>query len=282
MILINNEMVPENQAFISVKDRGFRLGDGVFETIPVYEGVPYQWELHENRLKQGLMATRINFDVSGLKNICGKLLNQNKLANCILRIAITRGEGGKGYLPPENPCPNIVIETLPMAEKIINPVSLWLSSVRKIPPYSLPVHVKTMQGLNSTLARMEAMDNNCFESLMLGQDDYITECSSANIFWIKGDMIFTPSLESGILPGITRDAIIRIAPYKINEGKFKVKDLENAEEVFITNSAWRIVKINELKPLNFKWKTGRVTGAIQELLESDIKKYVSSQKSALG
>ena len=113
-VYLNHTLLAADQAVVSVQDRGFKYGDGVYETIGVHGDVPYQFELHIERLASALKAIRIDFDTTGLKDQCRQLLHKNQCENGILRIQITRGSGSRGFLPFQSSAPTVFIETLPM------------------------------------------------------------------------------------------------------------------------------------------------------------------------
>lgn len=271
---INGKFVAGKDATISIKERGFRFGDGVFETIRIYGGIPYQWELHQQRLSSGLDAVKIKVATNGLKKTADALIKKNKIKNGILRISVSRGVGSQGYLPL-NCTPTVVMETGDLSKTPAKPVDLWLSSYQKLSINALPSNAKTMQGLNSTLARMEAQENKCFEALQVNADRQICECSSGNIFWFNGDVLYTPALSCGLVAGTTRAAILRLSKYKTVEGKFLVDELSHADEVFICNAAWQILSVKNLKPLGFTWQATEKTKEIHAQLKKDIKRYAA-------
>lgn len=275
---VNDKFVPSSEAVISVDDRGFRFGDGLFETIAVFGGVPYQWELHMLRLEAGLRAFNMPFDQSILRPLCVRLLSQNKITDGFLRIAISRGSGSRGYLPlrRDRQQPTLVIEASPRPNAERVPSNLWLSNFRKPPPECLPVHTKMAQGLNSTMARMEARERGCFEALQLTIDDYICEGSSCNIFWFMNGVLYTPSTSCGLLNGTTRLALIRLSPYPVEQGEYELNVLRDAEEVFVTNSAWQVKSVQSLQPMGLSWERFHVADEMQMLLEQDIAEYVAS------
>ena len=219
-----------DKAIISTADRGFRFGDGIFETIAVYSSVPYQLEWHLERLKAGLAAI--------------------KIANPNLKSA----------------------DIVEMPES----ATLFFSTYLKPSLKSLPVNFKLAQGLNSTLARLEAQEKGCFEALQMSSDGSVCEASSANIFWVKGDAIFTPALSTGCLMGSARAALLRLA--KIEEVTALVADIRTADEVFLTNANWQILPVIELKPMGWKWKIGKQTAQLHERLKADIANYVQQHK----
>jgi branched-chain amino acid aminotransferase len=250
-IFVNNNFYLESEAKISVKDRGFRFGDGVFETLDYQNGEICHWNLHKKRLDEGLKALKIEFNSENLHSNIIKTFERNGLKSGSARIAITRGEGSRGYLPTYQLLCNIVIET---AEKPViskKPVKLCVSNIRKIPSECLPVKYKISQGLNSTLARIEATEKGFFDCLMLNTKGLIAECSSSNIFWRVGNKIYTPSLECDILNGVIRQVIIEklanSTDYELIECKAKLKALKKADEVFITNSSFKILPVEQIE-----------------------------------
>src|SRR5262249_9052616 len=135
-VIINNRLLPGSEATISIQDRGFKFGDGLFETLRVHRGVPYQFAMHLARLHSGLTALRIDADLTDIPAQCRELLRKNAVEDGLLRIQITRGSGSRGYLPmPETP-PSVVIETAPLPQLPRTSLALWLSSYRKIPTAS--------------------------------------------------------------------------------------------------------------------------------------------------
>jgi len=159
-----------------------------------------------------------------------------------------------------------VIETIDKIAYTYQPVDLFVSSYVKIPSACLPTSAKTMQGLNSTLARIEAQEKNCFEALMLNIDGYIAEGSSCNIFWVKGEKIYTPSLDCDVLPGVMRDVVIRNSPFDVEEGKFNIEELFDADEVFLTNVAWVVAPVKSVKPDKFSWKSFECAANIRSVI----------------
>ena len=268
--IFNGELIEENCARISPQDRGFRYGDGIFETLRVHNGAPYQFAWHMRRLAQGLAAIRIMYDVQALAGYCRVLLEKNNITNGLIRIHISRGVGGRGYLPDSHMTPTLLIETMPEPEKPAKPIVIWHSSYQKISLASLPTNSKISQGLNSTLARMEAADNQCFDALLLNEKNELCETSSANIFWVRNNEIYTPSLECGALEGSIRAAVIRLSPYKIYEVKAAIEELKEADEVFITNAAWKILSVSELRPSGKKWQNTLITAELLSRLNKDI------------
>jgi len=271
--LINGRTVPAAKAVISVQDRGFRYGDGVFETIAVHGGVPYQFDWHMTRLAEGLRSIKIPFVVDSLRGHCRQLLRKNKLDAGVLRIQVTRGIGNRGYLPGKAGA-MFVIETMPMPPVPQAPVTLLQSSYSRVSARALPVRYKLSQGLNSTLARLEAAENECFDALLLNEHGQVCETSSANIFWFRKDTLYTPSLSCGVLEGATRSAVMRLSPYPLKEVTAAgIETLMQAEAVFITNTVWKTIAVNRLLPSKCHWNSEEITIQFHRLLTQDRKNY---------
>ncbi len=275
---LNHTLIPSHEALIPVTDRGFRFGDGVFETIRVHQGVPYRFEWHMERLIAGLKATHIPFDVNGLQAECANLLKRNQCSEGLLRIQITRGSSGSGYLPADG-TPTCLIETLPLTPAPAEPISLFLSSYRRIPAACLPVSAKLAQGMNSTLARMEAREHGCFEALQLNTSGIIAECSSSNIFWMKGNTLYTPALDAGVLDGSMRAAILSLYPHTIHETHADMDALAGADAVCITNSAWLALDVSSLQPLQNTWNSADMARMLNQHIHDDMQLHVAAHRS---
>lgn len=266
---VKDGFVPENDARISIAERGFRFGDGVFETIRVQNKAFYQLDSHISRLRRGLEALKMDADTTALPEICRELLQRNKVKEGILRLSVSRGVGSTGYLPRVSGGVTLVVETLPLPAFPQKPVDVWIGSAHRVSNASLG-GAKTMQGLNSTLARMEAVEQGCFEALMLTDDETIGEGSSANIFWYRDGMLYTPDVRAGIVSGTIRGAVLRLSPYPVQTGVFTLQELLLAEEVFFTNVAWLVLPVREIKPLGKRVMAHGVSAQLRQLLIEDI------------
>lgn len=278
-IIRNNELVQAENASVSIHDRGFRYGDGVFETIPVAGGVPYRFEWHMGRLARGLAAIRIAYDSTQLQPQCRQLLRANALSEGLLRIQVTRGVGSRGYLP-ESAEPTCIIETAPLPAVPDMPLALWLSKLHKVPTTALPVRYKLCQGLNSTLARLEAADQHCADSLLLNAEGHICETSSCNVFWVKDNALFTPALECGVLEGATRAAILELAPCPVHEVRAGVDALAASDAVFITNAVWILRPVGLLKPSGLQWPPHPLVVALMQRLQENRRAYARTHAAA--
>lgn len=253
---LNGRLVRADRAAIALADRGFRFGDGAFETIRFERGIPYQWELHIARLNAGLAALRITPPDIHWPHYAALVIKRNKVSEGFLRISVSRGVGSRGYLPhPPGMPATWGIEYLLPVDAPNAPYHLWLSTIAKIPPQCLPTQHKISQGLNSTLASMEACENQCDEALQLTTDGLISETASANIFWIANNACYTPDLATGCLAGTTRDAVLRLSPIAIHHVSAGLSTLEKAEAAFITNTRLGVWSVASIEPAGWGFNT---------------------------
>ena len=268
---VKGRIVPENEAVISISERGFRLGDGVFETMRVAGGSIYARDLHLARLKQGLTALKINAgqEWETLPATIEQVITKNTMTDGIVRVSISRGIGSYGYLPFEATTPTCVIQVMPGLSGRVEPIDLWYAPAIQ----SSGIAYKSMQAMPYIMARMEAHEQGCFEALLLSKDGQIAETSSANIFWVRHNRLYTPSLAVGIVDGVMRRRVMAVSPYPVEEGHYTMEDIYGADEVFITNVAWLIVPVKAIlgEAVKQSFKTaGSVTEAVLKQIESDM------------
>ncbi len=254
-VSVNGEMVRADEACISIYDRGLRFGDGVFETIAVAYGVPYCWDLHQQRLFAGCDALRIPYKSAELRAHCDALIQKNNVVNGMLRIMVTRGVGSQGYLPVGSASPTVIIEATAVKQGCAehkNDLSLWVSSYKRLHPDTLPTQAKLMQGVNATLARMEAQDADCDEALMLDVNHHISEAASGNLLWMREGKYYTAHTDSGCLSGtmLAQLALLLTAP--VQPTLLPLEELQHIDALVMTNAikgavAVRIVRSNEIE-----------------------------------
>lgn len=271
-IFLNGQFLDEKDALVNVNERAVRFGDGIFETIPIYNSKPYLWRYHAQRLQTGLAALQIPL-VDDLFNDALALIKENAVTQGLLRLSMSRGGGSLGYLPypyPSDAPPTVIMQILPSPTPPTQPVALFLSSYEKTSPHALPTHCKLTQGVGSILARMEAVDKGCFEALQLAPGNMIAEASSCNIFWRKEGKLYTSSLSCGALAGVTRRRIMELSPYPVYDGKYPLEALHKADAVVLTNAALGIIPIGVLLPQNWLWKSEALARELNELRQTDI------------
>jgi branched-chain amino acid aminotransferase len=260
-VWLNRKIVPASQAKVSVFDRGILLGDGVYETVRVHRGKPFRWPPHRERLAHSLRMARIPLGgvLASLDEGLNRCLDANRLREARLRITVTRGEGNPGYQMIEGSPPSVIVAASPWSalgdEKYRNGVRVIVSQIRQTGRESLDPGLKSISRIHLVLARSEAEDRGAHEALLLGSGGEVREGTSSNLFLVKDGLLRTPSLECGILPGITREAILQLAPaagIPCRENRIEREDLASADEIFLTNTSWGALPVTRLD--------GRVVG----------------------
>ncbi|AUJ58691.1 aminotransferase class IV [Coxiella-like endosymbiont of Amblyomma americanum] len=251
-ILVNKNIISADAPAIHSNDRGFLLGDGIFETIKVEDGNFLFFQEHYYRLAMSASQLDIPFRCSliELRNQCQKLLKINSSPKiAALRITLTRGMSKTiGMQLPLTLSPTLVITITPYC--FIPPVStLYITNIKRNES-SFITQLKTLSRLELVLARQKAIKAGYQEGLILNTKGAITETSTGNLFVVIDKQIFTPRTEDGILPGITRSVIIKIAARiktPIIEKQLYPDDLLKASEIFQTNS---LVEIQSFSKIN--------------------------------
>lgn len=245
---LNGKLLPESEAKLPIADRGFRFGDGLFETIRLNGGVPYQWKWHLQRLSEGLAALRITPPPADWAKAAREVIQHNHATDGFLRLLVTRGAGSKGYLPLPNITAHWGIEYLPPTAVPSQPCKLFLSRQRRVGLNMLPANHKLAHGIGSTLALLEAQDYACDESLLLSAEGYLCEAAAANLFWVKDNQLFTPPLSTGCLNGSTRAAILRLNPNTTERKDATLEEFLAADGAFLSNVRLGIWPIAQLQP----------------------------------
>ena len=277
-IWINGRFFELNKAKISVFDRGFMYGDGAFETMRSYAGVIFKMDEHQKRLFTSLKILKIKapYTKTYLKGIIYDCLKVNKLQSAYIKIIITRGEGRFGIIHKDAFMPNVVI-----VAKAFDGYPDWMFDCG-ISSLLTGIHnecsvlagIKSLNYLPFIMARFKAKGEGFDDAILTNTKGYITEGATSNIFLVKLGNVITPSLASGILPGITRDVIIYIAralKIHVKEKAVSRKELLSADEVFFTNSLAEVLPVTRV---GSKWIGDGEVGPITKLLRISYQKQV--------
>lgn len=270
-MIVNGEIV--FQAKISAKDRGYTLGDGLFETIPLYSGKPFLLGKHMERMDKGAakIFLRLPMDEKEVeKGIETLLLEQPITDRGVARLTVTRGEGPRGYAIDErhNPTWTLDVNEYHEPDEAMrkNGVSLHPVSIRKNSGSPLCA-IKSTSALERILILDEAKKSGGYEALTLTTDGFISSGAAVNVFWVTKGKLYTPSVNCAILEGITRSVIIDIAEdegIEVIEGEFALDKLSEASEIFITNSLIEVLPVAQVKGFFNAPKPGPVTLALAE------------------
>ncbi len=284
-IYLNNRFVEKKDARVSVFDHGFLYGDGVYETLRVYQGRVFLLERHLERLRQS--CERISLDLSmkdeEWQSILRELLIRNRLEDAGLRITISRGEGEMGIDPRLCASPTVAVMAKPVVtyteQQREQGMSLHLASVKRNPECAQSPQIKAISFLNNILAKQEAIQVGADDALMLNLDDILAECTTSNIFFVKNKRMFTPAMECGILKGLTRDVVLELAVEQglsFEEGHYTIEQLLQADECFITNTGIEIMAVSRIGDCQIsQGRRGLITDNLQKAFHANLHRYLS-------
>jgi len=280
LVYVNGEMVPMREAKISVFDRGFQYGDGVFEGLRAYDGKIFKLREHTDRLFRSAKAINIEIPLSKeeFNEAVKRVVRENGFRDAHIKPQVTRGIAWKLGLDPRNTtAPNIVIPARPIGKSMFEAEKgfrLAVVSVRKIPALCLDPRIKSINYLVNIMARMEALASGADEAIMLDLHGYVSEGAGDNIFLVKGGELYTPPVQDA-LEGITRQTVIELAGrlgIRVHETRLTLYDVYNAEEIFITGSGAGIVSVTEVDRRRVsEGRMGPVTKMISEAYDEEVK-----------
>lgn len=249
--IVNGEL----NGLLSPHDRGVAYGDGVFTTMACRSETIELWSLHAQRLERDLERLHI---VLSLDDICANMmtlkatLTELQLSEGVFKVMITRGDGQRGYRYASGTSPTCCITYSAMPQHI----NQWRQDgihVRvcnqRLSTDPLP-GVKHLNRLQQVMARAEWADTFndvvVHEGLMLDEDDIVVEAIAANVFWVKGDVLYTPSLEQAGIRGVMRECILNQAEQlglNVQIGRFCLEDVLQSDELFISNSLLHVAQV---------------------------------------
>ena len=255
IVFVNGEFLPLKVASISILDRGFTLGDGLFETLRAYDGNILRLEDHLNRLFQSAdkIFLKLPYAKDSLIQLIYEVLKENHLKEAYVRVTVTRGEGPPGLALPQNTRPSIVIYAT-QASAI--PKEYYNSGV-KITTFpcsasftaTISPQIKSINYLSQIIIKELATRDGSFEGIILEDDHKVSEGTVSNIFIVKDGILKTPALSNSILPGITRKIILELASQNnvsYEETEITLDDLQQADEVFISNTGVEILPVSQV------------------------------------
>lgn len=241
MIWLNGEALDDARIAFDLTDRGLLLGDGVFDTALVLGGQTVWGAAHAARLRDACTAIGIDVEQGRLRERIDEAmaLAADGMALGSIRVMVTRGPGPRGIAPPPEPAPTVIASRAPMTTlPAFQPLSLWLSPVRRNDT-SITSRIKNLGCLDQVLETGRARASGCDEALFLNTRGDVACNSTGNIFAFSGGRLMTPPLEAGILAGIARGAVLRLAPLlgvTVCEPSLQPEDLARADAVFVTSS----------------------------------------------
>lgn len=290
-VYLNNQFVPQDKAQISVLDHGFLYGDGVYETLRAYEGRVFMLRQHLERLERSAQLIGLTLPLKRTEwpAVLAEALRRNNLVNAYVRLTISRGEGPIGLDPGLCPTPTLVILAQPLpnypAEYYDEGVRLIISHTRRNLAEALSPQIKSLNFLNNILAKREATAANAFDAIMLNHAGHLAECTTSNLFLVRKGRLCTPSISCGILDGITRNVVLRLAGFQqiqTEEGTYTSDDLLAADECFLTNTTMELMPVRSVNdhPIG-NGKPGAITQALHRAFRASLPEFLQTGQGTL-
>ena len=286
-IYMNGELVPEQDAKVSVFDHGLLYGDGVFEGIRAYNGRVFELESHVDRLYDSAKAIALEIPMSRADMVAAvvETCRANGLKEGYVRLLVTRGVGTLGLNPYLCETAQVIIIA---ADIQLYPAELYEQGLKIITagttrnlPEAVNPRIKSLNYLNNILAKIEAINAGCMEAVMLNSQGAVAEATGDNIFVVRGNNLLTPPVSEGALDGITRKVVMQLAAEEgmnVIEQRLSRYDLYTADEVFLTGSAAEVIGVVDIDRRQIG---DGAPGAITRRLVDVYRKHANSNGTAI-
>jgi branched-chain amino acid aminotransferase len=276
---VNGRVFDQEHAVVSVFDHGFLYGEGVYETMRTFNGQPFLFERHMQRLRNssGMLALAVPLSDGDLRVRCRETMKAAGLGDgpkneAYIRVLLTRGVGDLSYDPAACPVPTVIVIVKPQidppAEVYERGVTIAIVSIVRNHPGSVNPLIKSNNLLNNALGMQEAVRRGAYEGVMRNYRGELAECTQSNLFIVKDGVALTPPLDAGLLPGITRAYLFEIAAAAgilMREAVLRDADLLDADEVFLTNTTRGILPATRVDEQTIGAGTpGPVTRALRD------------------
>ncbi|OGO06524.1 MAG: hypothetical protein A2Y92_05750 [Chloroflexi bacterium RBG_13_57_8] len=255
IVYLNGSFVPHSKAFISINDHALLYGYGVFQGIRAYNGKLFLLDRHIKRLHDAAKVIGLEWKIADIdfEKICNEVLAVNKLTSARVRITVTNGINAAMPWVDAGGEPTIIATAknyIPVPEDKYNAgYKVGIASVRRVKqsPFST---IKSTDYLLSVVARMEAASKGWDEAVLLNDEGFIAEGGSGNIFFVREGRLITPATNSGIIPGVTREAVIELADslgVTVGEGPVGIGAIKKSDEIFLTNANIEVMPVTEVR-----------------------------------
>ena len=255
-IWIDGKLVPAEDARVSVMDHGLLYGDGCFEGIRIYNGRIFKLRSHLRRMWDSAREIRLDppYSIDEVEQAIRDTVAANELVDGYIRLVFTRGVGTLGLHPFLCPVPTVFViaDTISLypQELYDNGMKIIVAKRPRVPRECLDPQIKSLNYLNNILAKIEAIDADVLEALMLNVDGWVSECTGDNVFVVKDGAISTPPTDAGILNGITRQFVIEdLCPslgIPLEERLLRLDEVHAADEVFLTGTAAEVIGVTKI------------------------------------
>lgn len=256
MFWLDGTLYEGTVAPLDLQDRGLLLGDGLFETIAIFNQVPFRLDAHLARLEHGAHTLGLPIDRTRIGEAIAAVSERAPGPHGIVRVTVTRGAGARGLALPPAPRPTVIASITAWAPPDSRPITLVRSSIRR--NESSPVsRIKSLCYLDQVMALQEAVEAGCDDAVMLNTKGRVACASAANIICLYGKRLVTPPVTDGVLPGIMRDLVLRDAGslgFEACEASLTWHELLAADAVFLTNSVKLIRRVAAIN--HRQWPSG--------------------------
>jgi branched-chain amino acid aminotransferase len=281
---VDGEVVPDEEATVSVRDRGFMYGDAAFETLRIYNGVPFAWDAHRERLHR--TAETLGFGDAvpdDLRARIDETLSANDLSEAYCKVSVSRGVQPGKLTPSASVDPTVVIICAPLSrggrdgEPVWDcPATVQTVRTRRVPDESISSNIKSHNYLNGIMGRLElrraAGDGEpADECLLRDIDGNVAEGATSNLFFVTANGLRTPSDDLDLLPGVTRDVVLELAREEdipVETGHYSLDALRDADEAFLTNSTWELRPIESVDGIDIG--SGPITKLLARLYDARV------------
>jgi branched-chain amino acid aminotransferase len=271
---LHGRFIPDEQAVVSIFDRCFRYGDGLFEAMLVSNGKMFRWPQHFARLERSaeFLGIPLPHSRDELLGFANELIARNGMHEAVLRVQLSRGVGPRGYAPTGEERP-LVLMTLHAAPPPARAWKIIVCSVRVAVNDPLAKH-KTCSRLLQVVAAAEARDSGADECLIVNTNGEVTEGSTSNVFWVERETVCTPPLAEGILPGVTRAVVLECCAalgLACEERAAQTGQLVQSDGVFLSLTTRGVIEAESIggKPLRRSPITNRLRERLESLLDAE-------------
>jgi len=280
-VSVNGVISSPADARIPAMDHGFLFGDSVYEVVRTLDGLPVAWPAHFERLRAS--AESLYMELPWTREAMGVRIEEaiaaTGLPDCTVRMVVTRGPGPMSLLPDECDGPRLVVYVLPLKlpppEHLTNGIRICVPSRLRNDQRALAPSAKTGNYLNNLLALVEARRAGGADAVMVNTRGQVTEGTTSNVFWVRGSVVRTASLECGILSGITRQELLadmRRDGLEVEEGCFPLEDLTGADEAFLTGTVRGVTPVVDIDGRRVgDGRPGPITRRVAELLPQTLR-----------
>jgi D-alanine transaminase len=250
IVYLNGEYIPADKACISIEDRGFMFGDGVYEVIPAYGGRPFRLEQHLQRLDNSLAQIRLAPPLSHpeWRERLEELIRRNGGGDLSVYLQVTRGRAARNHAFPDDTPPTVIATCSPLPEIPRETLANGIAAITCEDIRWKYCHIKAITLLPNVLLRQQALDAGAAEAILV-RDGTVTEGAASNLFVVKDGHLTTPPNGPYLLPGITRDLIIELARgagLPCREAAIPAVSLSEADEIWLTSSTREIIPVTRL------------------------------------